>query len=103
VSRGTVYVSIQGSGQASRQGDSGLDTALFDAPELIDGHVSPPGQLGDTQAQGPPLVIHGLAKAGAWFADYAVIALGNRVVKSRIPTHVGVMGMRAMGCGVALA
>src|SRR5208282_5689001 len=29
--------------------------------------------------------------------DYAVSALGNRVVKSRIPTHVGVMGMRAMG------
>src|SRR5258708_31377300 len=28
---------------------------------------------------------------------YAVSALGNRVWKSRIPTHVGVMGIRAMG------
>ena len=33
----------------------------------------------------------------SWFADYAVSALGNRVSKSMIPTHVAVMGMRAMG------
>jgi hypothetical protein len=43
VSRGQAHVGVQGGGQAAQQGDGGLGAALFDAVDLIEGHVSAPG------------------------------------------------------------
>jgi len=65
VSCGEAHVSVQGGGQAPQQGDGRLGSALFDALDLIDSHLSPPGQVGDTEAEGTALVIHGLAEVKA--------------------------------------
>jgi len=39
VSRGQAYVGVQGGGQVPLEGDGRLCAALFDALDLIDGHV----------------------------------------------------------------
>ena len=44
------HVSVQGGGQAPQQGDGRLGSALFDPLDLIDSHLSLPGQVGDTTA-----------------------------------------------------
>jgi len=43
VSRGQAHVGVEGGGQVPQEGDGGLGAALFDALDLIDGHVSAPG------------------------------------------------------------
>jgi hypothetical protein len=68
VSCGQAHVGVQGGGQAPQQADSGLGTAFFDALDLIDGHLSAPGQFGGTQIQGAALVVNGLAE-GQCLAD----------------------------------
>src|SRR3984885_166831 len=62
VSCSQAHVGVQGGGQAPQQADSGLGTAFFDALDLIDGHLSAPGQFGGTQIQGAALVVNGLAE-----------------------------------------
>ncbi len=68
MSRGQVHVGVQGCGQAPQKGDGGLGAALFDALNRIEGYVSASGELGDAEAQGAALVIHGLAE-GQGLAD----------------------------------
>ena len=55
-------VRVESGGQPPEQGDGGLGAALFDALDLIDGHVSPAGQVGDAQTQGAALIVYGLAE-----------------------------------------
>src|ERR1700722_5691222 len=63
-----AYVRVESGGQAPEQGDGGLGAALFDALDLIGGHVSPAGQVGDAQTQGAALIVYGLAE-GQCLAD----------------------------------
>lgn len=62
MSRGQANVGVEGDGQAAQQGDSGLGAALFDAFDLVDGHLSSSSQFGDTETQGRALVVDGLAE-----------------------------------------
>jgi hypothetical protein len=62
VSCGQAYFGVQGSGQAPRQGNGGLDGASFDALDLVGRHVRAPGQISDAKAQGAALVVDGLAE-----------------------------------------
>ena len=65
---GQVHVGVQGGGQAAQQGDGGFGAAFLDTFDLIGGHASPLGQVGDAEALGAALVIDGLAE-GQGFAD----------------------------------
>ena len=61
-----TYVRVQGGGQATQQRDGRLGSALFDALDLINSHLNPPGRLEDAETEGAALVIHGpAAKARA--------------------------------------
>jgi hypothetical protein len=56
--------------QRSQRGDGGLGAALFDARDLIDGHVSPAGQVGDAETWGAALIVYGLARRVAMPATF---------------------------------